>query len=95
MILHVVKAKYVGGYKVEVTFNDERTGIADLEDVLGGPVFEALREKSLFSQLNVDPELATISWPNGADLAPEYIYFKAFGEETELEEKFKRWGYLT
>ena len=95
MILHVTKARYVGDYKVAVTFNDGRTGIADLEDALGGPVFEALKDKSLFSQLEVDPELATLSWPNGADLAPEYIYFKAFEEDPELEEKFKEWGYVT
>lgn len=94
MILHVTKAKYIGDYKVEVTFNDGRKGVADLQDALSGPVFKPLRDKSLFSQLKVDEELETISWPNGADLAPEYIYFKAFRKEPELRDKFRKWGYI-
>jgi hypothetical protein len=94
MILHVTHAKYVGDYKVKVTFNDGRSGIADIEDALNGPVFNGLKDRTLFSQLKVDKELETISWPNGADLAPEYIYFKAFGNVPELKDKFKKWGYV-
>lgn len=93
MILHVTNAKYAGDYKVEVTFNDGRSGIADLEDALNGPVFNPLKDKMMFSQLKVDKELETISWPNGADLAPEYIYFKAFKNVLELKDKFRKWGY--
>jgi len=39
-----------------------------------------LKNKSFFAQIKVDPELKTIVWPNGADLAPEYIFFRAFKE---------------
>ena len=30
--------------------------------------------------------------PNGADLAPEYLYFRAFRDEPELQEQFMQWG---
>lgn len=95
MFLHVTHAKYLEGYKVEVSFNDGRKGIADLTDALRGAMFEPLKNKSLFSNLIVDEELETIVWSNGADLAPEYIYFQAFKNEPELQRQFKQWGYVS
>ena len=92
MFLHVEEAKYIGGYKVEVAFNDGRKGIADLSDAIRGPIFEQLKDTSAFVQLTVDKELDTITWPNGADLAPEYIYFKAFKDNLEWKENFKKGG---
>lgn len=94
MLIHVVEAKYVDGYRVEVSFNDGRTGIADLKDALSGPVFESLKDESIFKRFVVDAELDTLVWENGADLAPEYIYFQAFRDDRELQEKFRSWGYL-
>ncbi len=94
MFLHVTNATYLTDYKVEVTFNNGRTGIADLSDALKGAMFEPLKNKTEFSCLVVDKELDTIVWPNGADLAPEYIYFQAFKNELALQPQFKQWGYL-
>ncbi len=94
MFLHITEARYIEGYKVEVSFNDGRKGIADLSAALKGPVFEPLRDLSAFSQLRVDEELETVVWPNGADLAPEYIYFQAFRNSPELQGQFKKWGYI-
>jgi hypothetical protein len=37
-------------------------------------VFEPLKDLTLFSQAKLDKELATVVWPNGADLAPEFLY---------------------
>ena len=45
MFLHVTNAKYVEDYKVEVTFNDGREGVADLASALKGRVFEPLITK--------------------------------------------------
>ena len=92
--LHVTQAKYLKGYEVEVTFNDGRKGVADLSEALAGPVFEPLRDRRVFAQLRVDEELETIAWPNGADLAPEYVYFQAFRSDPELQDQFKQWGYV-
>lgn len=93
MIMHVKDARYFNDYKIEVYFNDGRKGIADLSEVLSG-IFEPLKDKSLFSNFNVDEELNTVTWSNGADIAPEYLYFLAFKDEPELETKFKQWGYI-
>jgi len=72
-ILHVTSAKYLGDYRVWLQFSDGSSGEADLLAALRGPMFEPLRDKSLFSQVRFDPEADTIVWPNGADLAPEYL----------------------
>ena len=94
MFLHVTNAKYIKDYKIEVSFNDGRQGVADLTPALTGPLFEPLKNKEKFADMRVDKELDTIVWPNGADLAPEYIYFQAFRYEPELQSQFKQWGYI-
>lgn len=94
MMLHITEARYLHDYVVEVTFNNGRQGRADLAEILRGPVFEPLKDKSMFSRLRVDPELQTIAWENGADLAPEYVYFQAFKTDPALASQFKAWGYL-
>ncbi len=94
MFLHITDAKYVEDYKIEVSFNDGKKGIVDLSASLKGPVFEPLKDLSEFSRLRVDEETETVVWPNGADLAPEYLYFQAFKNCPELQEQFNRWGYV-
>jgi len=94
MLLHVREAKYLGDYRIELLFSDGSRGIADLSESLRGPIFEPLKNRSAFAQLEVDPELETIVWPNGADVAPEYLYFLAFRDLPELQEQFREWGYL-
>lgn len=95
MFLHVTKAKYLKDYQIEVWFNNGRVGIADLTALVQkGKVFAPLQEVAFFAQLQVDEELNTVVWPNGADVAPEYIYFQAFKNEPELKNLFERWGYL-
>ena len=93
MFLHIKEAKYLGDYKIAVTFNNGKAGIADLATALKGGVFEALKDKDEFAKFKVDAELETISWPNGADLAPEFVYFQAFKDDPQLKPQFKAWGY--
>ena len=78
MILHVASAKYIEDYKIEISFNDGNFGVIDLGDehFFSGPVFGPLKDKKIFSNFIIDPELNTIVWPNGADLAPEYLESK-------------------
>lgn len=94
MFLHVRAATYLDDHKIDVLFNDGRKGIVDLSASLRGPMFEPLRDQAAFAQITVDPGLQTIVWPNGADFAPEYLYFLAFRDEPELQDRFREWGYL-
>lgn len=94
MILHITAAEYLHDYKLAVTFNDGCAGIADLTEALDQGLFKALRNVELFSKLAVDDELNTIAWPNGLDLAPEYVYFQAFRDDPARRAQFEAWGYL-
>lgn len=94
MFLHITSARYLDAYRIEVTFNNGKTGIADLSEALTGPVFEPLKHPQAFAQFSVDAELETLVWQNGADLAPEYVYFQTFKHEAALQPQFKAWGYI-
>jgi hypothetical protein len=95
MFLHIISARYIDRYEIEIQFNDSRRGIADLSNSLKGKVFQPLQDFVLFQQFEVDVELGTIRWSNGADFAPEYLYFLTFRDLPELQEKFQKWGYLS
>jgi hypothetical protein len=76
MILHVKEAKYRHDYVIWLRFNDGTIGEVDLKDTLWGKVFEPLKCLEEFKKFHIDPEMETIVWENGADLAPEYLYAK-------------------
>ncbi|MDZ7841904.1 MAG: DUF2442 domain-containing protein [Gammaproteobacteria bacterium] len=70
-------AEYAGDYRIKVTFEDGTEGVLDLKDELWGEVLEPLKDVSKFREFRVVPELKTIVWSTGADLAPEYLYERA------------------
>ncbi len=76
MFLHVREAKYLNNYVIWVRFNDGAIGEVDLRDELTGEMFEPLKELSRFKSFHVDPDIETIVWDNGADLAPDFLYEK-------------------
>ena len=72
-ILHVTDAKHRGDYRVWLQFSDGTSWEADLSSAIWRPIFEPLKDKAFFSQVKLDLEMDTIVWPNGADLAPEFL----------------------
>lgn len=76
MIPRVVEALHVRDYIIHVRFADGTEGDVDLKDELEGPIFRPLKNPKYFKRFNLHPELRTITWPNGADFAPEFLYEK-------------------
>ena len=74
MFLHVKEAKYLHDFVLWLRFNDGAEGEIDLKNELEGEMFAPLKDKRAFCRFRVDPELETIVWENGADLAPEFLY---------------------
>jgi hypothetical protein len=74
MDYHVVEARYIEGHRIWLRFRDGTEGEVDLGPELLGPVFEPLRDPETFKGFRIDPEFHTLVWPNGADVAPEFLH---------------------
>ena len=70
----IIEARYVSGYAVWLKFRDGTSGEIDLTPALRGPIFEPLLDRAVFAQFAIHPEFQTLVWPNGADIAPEYLH---------------------
>lgn len=74
-MIRVSTVQVVGGHRLRLVFTDGSESIVDVAPYLRGPVFEPLREDpDLFAAVEVDDELGTIVWPNGADIDPDVLY---------------------
>lgn len=73
--MHIVtNVKYLSDYKLRISFSTGESKVVDLEPYLEGEVFEPLRDKNLFRTVQINPDVDTVCWKNGADLAPEFLY---------------------
>ena len=77
MHYHVLEARHVGGYILWLRFRDGTAGEVDLSAALVGPIFAPLLDIAYFRQYSIHPEFHTLVWPNGADIAPEYLHRRA------------------
>jgi hypothetical protein len=53
-------------------FSDGIEGTIDFTEWLSGPVFEPLKNRTYFARFCIAG--GTVSWPNGADIAPETLH---------------------
>ena len=75
-LIWITSAKYLGEYKLQLTFNNGVTKIFDGKDIVLKPLYQRLQPLTTFQQFELDGW--TVSWENGAiDIAPEYLYENA------------------
>jgi hypothetical protein len=74
MVPRLAAIKYITAYRLWLQFEDGSQGEVNLEPELWGEVFEPLRNLAYFKTVQLDKELNTIRWDNGADFAPEFLY---------------------
>ncbi len=71
-MLRIITAEYLCAYLFCLEFNDGTFGEADISQELWGEVFEPLKDDDYVAEFHI--ENGTLEWPNGADLAPEFLY---------------------
>lgn len=74
----VKSVEYIDGYRLKLQFDDKKTKIVDLTDIVkrGGHYFKPLQDIEFFKQVSLDDEdyPSSIRWPNDADLCPDVLY---------------------
>jgi hypothetical protein len=71
----VVSVEPLRGHVLRLGFDDGCEGNINVAAVIGSfrGVFAPLSRTSYFRRVRLDPELGTVCWPNGADIAPETL----------------------
>ena len=57
-----------------MTFNDNVQQVIDFRPILDGDLYGPLQDKKLFDQVEIDPDVHTLVWPNGADFDPATLH---------------------
>jgi hypothetical protein len=90
-IYRIVDFEIVGSYTVRVKFDDETEQIIDFRPVLEGVLYGPLQDEHVFNQVEIDPEVHTLMWPNGADFDPETLHdWPKYAEE--MKRMAKGWA---
>lgn len=93
-MLSIIEARYEKDYSLFVKFSDNKEASVDLRDmIIDAKVksFEELRDIDKFKRFRVN---YTLEWENNLDIAPEYLYYKAFKDDKTMQDKFIKWGYI-
>lgn len=92
MILKVTSLRYLGGHRLWVEFNDGRAGELEWNAGGDGPMVEPLHDAAFFAKVRLNPTWGILEWPNGYDVAPEWLYFLAFASDPAVRRRFWQWS---
>ncbi|WP_454617051.1 DUF2442 domain-containing protein [Bradyrhizobium cenepequi] len=72
-MIKVAKIRYLGSYRLRVSFSDGMAGEYDFTPIVqrGGPMVEPLRDPPFFGRVFLEDGAPT--WPNGYDVAPGWL----------------------
>ena len=73
-IYKVTDFNIVAPHRLHVSFDDGTTQDIDFRPILTGELFGPLENVELFNQVQLDAEVHTLVWPNGADLDPATLH---------------------
>ncbi len=90
-IYRVISFEQVRPFTLKVAFDDGVTRVIDFKPVLAGELYGPLQDEKFFSQVEIDPEVHTLVWPNGADFDPATLHdWDKYLDE--LRKMAERWG---
>jgi hypothetical protein len=70
----IIEVEVVGDHRLRLGLDDGVRGELDASNWDWRGVFEPLGDPAYFARVELDDELGTIRWPNGADVAPETLH---------------------
>ena len=72
--MHQIKdARHVGGYRLEIMYEDGKATTIDFTRYLDDEAFALLRELKRFTDFKVDRQYGTIVWDKVADFYPDAL----------------------
>jgi hypothetical protein len=73
MLAKIIRLDKLGGFKLRVGFTDGTKGVHDFKALVSepGPMIEPLRDEGYFARVFL--EFGAPTWPNGFDIAPEWL----------------------
>ena len=90
-IYRVASFQIVRPFVLKVEFDDHTSRVIDFRPVLEGEMYGPLKDRSNFSRVQLDREIGTLVWPNGADFDPATLHdWPEY--EAELTERAKGWA---
>jgi hypothetical protein len=73
--MHYIKdVEYNSEYKLDVCFEDNNWRSVDLGEHLDGEIFEPLKNIDEFKTAELNADIDTVVWSNGADMSPDFLY---------------------
>jgi hypothetical protein len=86
MLTKITSLEKLGGFQLRVRFSDGSAGVHDFAALVNepGPMLEPLRDEAYFARVFL--EFGAPTWPNGFDIAPEWLRreMAAAGELTRV-----------
>jgi hypothetical protein len=73
-IHRVTNVAAVAPYTLRVGFADGSSQTINFEPMLRGELYGPLRDVALFNRVQIDSEVHTLVWPNGADFDPATLH---------------------
>ena len=89
-IYQVRSFEIVGDYLLRVRFDDATEQTIDFRPILAGELYGPLSDLGLFNRVQVDAEVHTLVWPNGADFDPATLHDWPENEQA-FRELAQRW----
>ena len=75
MLKDITHVQALPDYHLFLRFEDDIEGTVDLTHIIPFfGIFAPLKDATYFATVQVNPELGTIVWANGADLDPDVLY---------------------
>jgi len=89
-IYRVIAFTVVGPFRLSLEFDDGKACEIDFKPVLVGQLYGSLSDLNYFNRVQLDSEIGTLVWPNGADFDPATLHdWPELADE--IAEMARRW----